>query len=659
MPRRRGAGGAARETGRSEGPMPRTTRSPGPPAQARPARARPPGRAVRRGALGAVLAAALLPGAACHEQLVDRADRDVAALIAARQQAALGQEAPPDITRPADWPRAGRGAYETNPRPARAPVPPEFTTPASGPAPAPAGGPPPATAAAEAAGAAPSAEPGLGPMAASAPAGAPATGPARRRERVLTLTDALAYAQRHRREYQTAKEDLYLAALALTLERHLWTPIFAAELKTVYGNYGEARDFDQAMRFVADLSVAQRLPYGGEFTAGMISTLIRDVGKTITAAEGSVASLGLNVPLLRGAGHVARETLIQLERELTYAVRVFERFRRQQLITVAQDYFTLLREKQSVLDSLESYKRFRYDFERAQELERAEERQTSQLDVRRAESAMLSAANALEDARERFRFQADQFKLQIGMPVDEPLELEDLEDIETIERQVSGGSYPALARPQAVDDIDLAVEVALQRRFDLLTLADRIDDARRGVAVSRNALLPDLDWSGSVTFDTDPEHYNAGALAYDRANWRTELLLSLPVERTAERNALRRALIDVRQAQRSYEDLAERIRVEVRRAVNRVYLQERSLEIQSRNVQVADLRREYARYQFEEGEISNRDLVEAENEWRSARDRLNLAKTDRWNALLQFRLATETLAIAEDGTQRPDPAAGP
>ena len=71
----------------------------------------------------------------------------------------------------------------------------------------------------------------------------------------------------HRREYQTAKEDLYLSALALSLERHLWTPQFAADLRTVYGNYGEASGFDQAMRFMAELGMTQRLPYGGEFTA--------------------------------------------------------------------------------------------------------------------------------------------------------------------------------------------------------------------------------------------------------------------------------------------------------------------------------------------------------------------------------------------------------
>ena len=460
----------------------------------------------------------------------------------------------------------------------------------------------------------------------------------------------MAYAQRHRRAYQTAKEELYLAALNLTLERHLWTPIFAASLRTVYGNYGEAQDFDQAMRFVGDLEVSQRLPYGGEFTAGMISTLIRDVGKTITAEEQSEVVLGLTVPLLRGAGHVAQENLIQLERELTYSVRTFERYRRSQLVSVARAYFNLLRYKQAVLDSQDSLERAIIDFQRAQDVE--ELPNGSPLDTQRAEQRMLSQQNSLEIARESFRALADDFKILIGMPVDEPLGLDDLENIEIIERQIATGQYPLLRRVPAVQNEELAVQVALERRFDLLTSCDRIDDARRDVAISRNALLPDLNWSGSVRFDTQDDHYNMGAFHFERANWYTELELELPVERTAERNELRRSLIEVRQTQRAATDLAERIRADVRSAVNQLRLQEISLRIQKRNVEVARSRAEYAKYRFEEiGDISNRDKIEAETELLDALNALNEAKTARWSALLEFRLATETLQIDEQGEQ--------
>jgi outer membrane protein TolC len=572
---------------------------------------------------------------------VDRqTDLQVRALIQARQQAALGEQTPIEPLSPGDFPPVSDEARAPVPEPATPAVPECFETVDE-----------------------PRAPETRSPLVPPAPedpdvVGPPAEAlyaqiitPSSSTIDVVTLTDAWAYAQRHRREYQTAKEDLYLAALALTLERHLWTPIFASNLRTVYGNFGEAQDFDQAMRFVADLAVTQRLPYGGEFTAQAISTLIRDVGKTITAREQSEIELGVNIPLLRNGGpHVAREQLIQLERELTYSVRTFERFRRQQLVTVARSYFSLLRVKQRVIDSEASYQRAQSDYARAREVE--DTLTGNPLDTLRAEQRMLSAENALENAREDFRSAADDFKLVIGMPIDAPLGMDDLPDIETIEEAILAGRYPLLQRVDAVTRQERAVTIALQRRLDLRTRQDRIDDGHRGVAISRNALLPDLDWSGTLTFDTDPAHYNLGAFNVDRANWRTELLLSLPLERTAERNQLRRAMIDVRRAQRNWQDLSERIRADVRSAVNQIRLQEINLRIQRRNYEVASRRATYAAIKFEQGELSNRDKVEAETELLNAQNALNQAKTARWSALLQFRLETETLLVDEAGQQQ-------
>mgnify|MGYP000987277921 CR=1 FL=1 len=72
--------------------------------------------------------------------------------------------------------------------------------------------------------------------------------------------------------------------------------------------------------------------------------------------------------------------------------------------------------------------------------------------------------------------------------------------------------------------------------------------------------------------------------------------------------------------------------------------------------EVAERQREFAQIQYEDGTIDNRDKIDAENAWVNARNQLNLAKTDRWGALLEFRLATETLRVEDDGTQLPDDA---
>src|SRR5258706_7844428 len=70
------------------------------------------------------------------------------------------------------------------------------------------------------------------------------------------------------------------------------------------------------------------------------------------AASGEDASVVLSgtIPLLRGAGMVNLEPLINGERKLVYQVRTFENFRRGFVISNATQYFRLLSLQQSVLN---------------------------------------------------------------------------------------------------------------------------------------------------------------------------------------------------------------------------------------------------------------------------------------------------------------------
>ncbi len=321
---------------------------------------------------------------------------------------------------------------------------------------------------------------------------------------------------------------------------------------------------------------------------------------------------------------------------------------------VMSGYFGLLTTKQQVVDLEITYGNFIKDLDRSQARYQAD--MDTIIDTGRAELAMLRAKNNLASGRERFRAQTDRFKLLIGMPVDEPIGLDDLQSISDIERQVVSGQLPLLQRPDAVENEQLGLAVALQGRFDLLNRRDQIDDARRGVAIAKNRLLPDFDLTSSVTFDTDPDHFRLGAFETARATWRSEIVFSLPLERTAERNQYRRSLIDVQQAQRDYEELRDSIRADVRSALNEILLAEVTLTIQERSVDVAEQQKEFADIKYQAGDLTNREKVEAEDDWTQARNQWNAAKTDRWEAILDFRLATETLIIDENGRQ---PAAGP
>ncbi len=448
----------------------------------------------------------------------------------------------------------------------------------------------------------------------------------------MRFPDALEYAFHHARRFQTAKEDLYLAALSLTLERHLWGPRFMGNIQTQYANYGEIRQFDHAMKAVASVAVEQRLPYGGEVTAKIINTLMRDLGRRITSNESGQAILEADIPLLRGAGRVARESRYQTERNLIYAARNFERFRRTFVVEVANVYFGLIRDKQQITNARQSYRSFLADAERSEALLQAG--RVIELEAQRTRQEVLQAWNSVVNAEEAYQRGLDQFKILIGMPTEQPVEI--VEDI-NLELDV----------PEV--DLEAASRIAVQNRLDLINDRDAIDDARRGVKVARNGLLPDLNFRGSATYDTNPNELNMYHFEQDRLTWRAFMDLELPLDRVAERNAYRSSLITLRRAQRRYDLSADEVRFEVRRAHRQIEQAVTTLSIQRQSMELAKRRREAADLRFQLGRVSNREVVDAENALLRARNTYSDAQSGLRRAILAFYRDVGMIRVSDEG----------
>ncbi len=615
------------------------------------------------------------------------ADREVYRLIEKRQQAALGkaQDARIDQERWPAWKRppvAGADSpYRFVPHPVDSKVPSSFDKVATQPA----GG-----RSAEAGPAVLAVQPGPGsavdfgsaasrptdmfgavtpsaasaetrPVAASGPAspgvaiGPLTTGPAESQPggepgQVLSLADSLGYAFGHARELQNAKEDLYLAALALSLERHLWTPQLVGEISSQYANYGQIRNFDHAMDMVSSVAVQQKLPYGGEVTARVLGTLMRDLTHHLTAGETGSLVLEARIPLLRGAGPAAFESRYQAERDLIYAVRAFERFRRVLAVDIAGDYFNLQQLRQEIVNEEESIKSFTSEAERARALWQTG--RILQLEVQRADQDRLVAISRKIDAVEAFQSALADFKIRIGMPMEQRIDVLPLGDPSAGAEEGAGGMETtsleqALRMPDVPDEE--AVRVGLKYRLDLLNDLDRIDDTRRGVDIAENNLLPDLTAHGTVTMNTDSSEFGMWNFKTDRTTSRGQLTLELPLDRYRERNDLRTALIVKRRAERAYQRSRDLVELQIRRAIRRVKQQQEALQIQMINRDVALQRREGARIRFNQGRVSNREVVDAENFLLDARNSLARAQAQVRLAILQFRRDTETLRIDDEG----------
>lgn len=448
----------------------------------------------------------------------------------------------------------------------------------------------------------------------------------------LDLFRALRFATDHSREYQTQMEDLYLAALDVTLERHLFfepSP-FVTQSFTFDGGQEDVK-YRSALTAATSVGVRQRLPYGGEVVAQSLVQFVDALNNHTTDGENANLALSATVPLLRGAGRTYLDPVISSERQLVYAVRSFEEYRRQFLVDIASDYFNLVSAERQVANRRTNVETFAALTEKTLALYGAGK--VTYLDVQRSLASQYSAESSLVNTLESYQSQIDSFKITLGMDPDEQLE------IVPIELQAS---VPRL-------ELDDAVKLALQYRLDLQTARDQVDDAQRKVDVAKNGLLPDLNLTADThvfnNVGSDARNLSAGTGTYSAG-----VTLDLPIDRLAERNAYRRSLINLQRAQRSYATLRDTVSVSARNAMRRIRSAQTNVELQRKAIELAEQRLIYANDLLRQGKVDSREVVDAQQALLDAQDSFNSAQAQLQIQVLQY--------FKQTGTLRIDPAAG-
>jgi outer membrane protein TolC len=396
---------------------------------------------------------------------------------------------------------------------------------------------------------------------------------------------------------------------------------------------GGQRDvnFRSALAVTNSVGVRQQLPYGGEIVAQALVDFVNALSDGAESGERAELVLSGTIPLLRGAGLVNLEPLIRAERELVYEVRSFEDFRRSFAVQVATQYFRLLSLQSSIANRRFNYIVLQNLTEQTEALYAAG--RINFLQVQRALQSQLSAENSLIDAEDAYSAALDNFKVLIGMPVEEVLE------VVAVQLDVN---VPEL-------DAD-PPELALKYRLDLQTQRDRIEDAQRAAQVARNGLLPDLDLSarGSLRNESDEP---ARRIDDDSAEYSVALNMDWPLDRVRERNLYRRALIALERAQRNFVETRDNIIADVRDAVRNIRSAQATLQIQQRAVDLAQRRLEYSNELLVQGRASDsRDVVEAQQSLLQAQDAFDRARAELQTQILNF--------LRDTGLLRVDPAAG-
>jgi outer membrane protein TolC len=250
---------------------------------------------------------------------------------------------------------------------------------------------------------------------------------------------------------------------------------------------------------------------------------------------------------------------------------------------------------------------------------------------------MLKAKDIHVQARKEYESLLDLFKITLSVPttVEFQLDVSELEALRAVERL-----EPDFAEAEVV-------ETALLRRLDLVNSAEGVIDAQRKVFVAADALRADLSIIGTSDVASQQQGNRQSLQAANDYNLDFEL--SLPVDRVAEQNVYRKALITLNQRQREYELAADTVRLEVRQAyrdlaeaAERYRIQSEALKVAQERFRKTNLLMQYARASSRRVLAAQGDLFEAQNEATQAL--VNYA-----NATLNFYSNTGVLQVRPDG----------
>jgi outer membrane protein TolC len=231
------------------------------------------------------------------------------------------------------------------------------------------------------------------------------------------------------REYQTALEEVYLSALALTLNRFEFQLHWFGRNATNYTHFGSGgRDGGETstLTSITDFGFTRNFAAGGQLLVDFANSLMFEHFNGTNVVKSNLL-ITLTQPLLRNFGRKVRlESLTQAERDTLYAVRVFARFRKQFWANVAVQsggYLDLLLALQTLRNTEANLKRQEETYRLYDELFRGGRASVVELD--QFYLSMQSARQSVIDARVALETAQDSFKLRLGIPPRIPVELDD------------------------------------------------------------------------------------------------------------------------------------------------------------------------------------------------------------------------------------------
>ncbi len=225
-----------------------------------------------------------------------------------------------------------------------------------------------------------------------------------------------------------------------------------------------------------------------------------------------------------------------------------------------------------------------------------------------------------------------------------------------IQRQIEGDTASPLGVPVVPLDLAFrskAIRVALNNRLDLAATYGEVVDAQRRIVVAANGLEGVIDLVGSVNVGGGRGALSGNLpdtnLRFDEGSYAAGLRLSLPIERTAERNAYRNALIAMERAVRTAQEAEDRVKLNIIDALRNIRVAAEDLRVQALAIEVAQRRLNLANELLDLGRGETRDVTEAEADLVDAQNAFTSSLVDLRVAELTLQRDLGLLRVSQDG----------
>lgn len=448
----------------------------------------------------------------------------------------------------------------------------------------------------------------------------------------LTLRDCIRLTFENNRDYLASLENLYKKVIDARVAAHNYWPL--ADPLTITQSITKTEDStlstastSQAVTIASGIS--QRLPFGGKISLTP-SITSSDPGSPSTNAS-LTGTLILN--LARGSGFLVElNPFISSARAVTYAKREFDNAKQILAIGIVSKFYSIVQQQKTIKDlekNLETSRKLLAESETKFRFGKV-----SKVDVFRAEFQATTSENDYQIAVENLKILKDSLKIDLGLEPGVEIVLE-AEDIPFEEQELDEKFY---------------VSAALEQNLLWKNTKDQYEDARRALYVAYDLTRASLDLTTTTTQTLKAEK-TFGTEDMLTRNSTISLTLNIPLDRIPInrdfQNAIYQFLQQERRVNLSRDELIRQTRekmIQVRQAALTVKAQRQAVDQAQKSLTLL-----VSEYQRGVGFVTNRDIIEAQNNLVRSQISYQRSRVDYKIRLLELKQFCGMLVLDDEG----------